>query len=174
MKQEAIPKVVEAIRHVLQGDIYASNVVKEKVFKRLMNPQGADSKSPLDILTNRELEVLRLIGEGCSTKEIADLIVANSGSNNVLIYPGLGNVMDFPGRELTGDAGPVKNPANTHIIEHAGRRLALWEGGLPTEVTPGLSTVGEYDFAGRLKDAPRGETSFKADFIAFSEFGMPA
>lgn len=67
------------------------------------------------------------------------------------IYPGLGDVMNFPGRELTGDAGPVKNPANTHVIEHAGRRLALWEGGLPTEVTPGLDTVGEYDFDGRLQ-----------------------
>ena len=37
------------------------------------------------------------------------------------IYPGLGNVMDFPDRSLTGDAGPVKNVANTHIIRHAGR-----------------------------------------------------
>lgn len=72
MKQEAIPKVVEAIRHVLGGDIYASSSVKEKVFKRLINHTGADSKSPLDALTNRELEVLRLIGEGYSTKEIAE------------------------------------------------------------------------------------------------------
>ena len=72
MKQEAISLVVEAIRRVLSGDIYASNTVKEKVFKRLTNQQTADSKSPLDILTNRELEVFRLIGEGFSTKEIAD------------------------------------------------------------------------------------------------------
>lgn len=72
MKQEAIPKVVEAIRHVLKGDIYASSLVKEKVFKRLTNHTSADSKSPLDVLTNRELEVLRLIGQGYSTKEIAD------------------------------------------------------------------------------------------------------
>ncbi len=72
MKQEAIPKVVEAIRHVLKGDIYASSAVKEKVFKRLTNHASADSKSPLDALTNRELEVLRLIGQGYSTKEIAD------------------------------------------------------------------------------------------------------
>ena len=69
------------------------------------------------------------------------------------IYPGLGNVMDFPDRSLTGDAGPVKNVANTHIIRHAGRMLALWEGGLPTEVTPGLDTIGEYDFGGRLRGA---------------------
>ncbi|PHR28318.1 MAG: DNA-binding response regulator [Desulfotalea sp.] len=72
MKQEAIPQVVEAIRKVLSGDIYASNTVKEKVFKRLTNQQTADSKSPLDILTNRELEVLRLIGAGYSTREIAE------------------------------------------------------------------------------------------------------
>ena len=69
------------------------------------------------------------------------------------IYPGLGNVMEFPDRSLTGDAGPVKNPANTHIIRHAGHWLALWEGGLPTEVTPDLDTIGEYDFGGRLRGA---------------------
>ncbi len=66
------------------------------------------------------------------------------------IYPGLGDVMSFPDRSLTGDAGPVKNPANTHIIRHAGRYLALWEGGVPTEVTSTLETVGEYNFDGRL------------------------
>jgi carotenoid cleavage dioxygenase len=67
------------------------------------------------------------------------------------LYPGLGNVLSYPDRELTGDAGPVKNPANTHIIRHAGRYLALWEGGLPTAVTASLDTVGEYDFAGQLR-----------------------
>ncbi|MEZ5142678.1 MAG: carotenoid oxygenase family protein [Acidimicrobiales bacterium] len=67
------------------------------------------------------------------------------------VYPGLGNVMDFPDRSLTGDAGPVKNVANTHVIRHAGRWLALWEGGLPTEITPELDTVGEHDFGGRLR-----------------------
>ncbi len=66
------------------------------------------------------------------------------------IYPGLGDVLNFPDRSLTGDAGPVKNPANTHVIRHAGRMLALWEGGLPTEITPELDTVGEYSFGGAL------------------------
>ena len=69
------------------------------------------------------------------------------------VYPGLGDVMNFPDASLVGDAGPVKNPANTHIIRHAGRYLALWEGGLPTEVTSSLETVGEYDFDGRLTGA---------------------
>lgn len=69
------------------------------------------------------------------------------------LYPGLSNVMDFPDRSLTGDAGPVKNPANTHIVRHAERYLALWEGGLPTEVTAELDTVGEHDFGGALRGA---------------------
>jgi len=69
------------------------------------------------------------------------------------VYPGLGDVMNFPDASLVGDAGPVKNPANTHIIRHAGRYLALWEGGLPTEVTSSLETVGEYDFDGSLTGA---------------------
>jgi len=69
------------------------------------------------------------------------------------VYPGVGDVMNFPDASLVGDAGPVKNPANTHIVRHADRYLALWEGGSPTEVTSGLDTVGEYDFGGKLRGA---------------------
>lgn len=69
------------------------------------------------------------------------------------VYPGLGDVMNFPDPALVGRAGPVKNPANTHIIRHAGTFLALWEGGLPTEVTADLDTIGEYTFDGKLTGA---------------------
>lgn len=41
-------------------------------------------------------------------------------------------------------------PANTNVIVHAGRVLALVESSFPYEVTPELATVGPYDFAGRL------------------------
>jgi carotenoid cleavage dioxygenase len=43
--------------------------------------------------------------------------------------------------------------ANTHVICHAGRILALVESSYPTEVTPALDTVGCYDFGGRLRTA---------------------
>ncbi len=43
--------------------------------------------------------------------------------------------------------------ANTHVICHAGRILALVESSFPTEVTPELDTVGPYDFGGRLTTA---------------------
>ena len=69
------------------------------------------------------------------------------------VYPGLSDVMNFPDASLTGDAGPVKNPANTHIVRHAGKLLALWEQGLPTEIAPDLETVGEWNFNGALQGA---------------------
>ncbi len=40
--------------------------------------------------------------------------------------------------------------ANTHVVTHAGKILALVEVCLPTEVRPDLSTVGRYDFGGKL------------------------
>lgn len=61
------------------------------------------------------------------------------------------------------DGGPTKGPdgapdlrashAATHVIEHAGRILALQEANLPYEVTPTLDTVGPFDFNGRLTTA---------------------
>ena len=42
------------------------------------------------------------------------------------------------------------NPANTHIISHAGHNLACCEVGLPHELTPELETIGRYNFGGRL------------------------
>ena len=72
MKQEAIAVVVDAIHQVLAGKIYASDSIKEKVFQRLVAPHTVSEISPLDGLTSRELEVFRYIGEGLSTREIAE------------------------------------------------------------------------------------------------------
>jgi len=44
----------------------------------------------------------------------------------------------------------ARNYANTNIVAHAGRLLALYETGLPYEISPRLDTVGEWDFQGAL------------------------
>ena len=50
--------------------------------------------------------------------------------------------------------GVFPNAANTNIIFHAGRLLALWEGGPPYELDPStLDTIGLYDFNGKLQSA---------------------
>jgi DNA-binding NarL/FixJ family response regulator len=72
MKQQAIRHVVKAIRQVLSGEIYASQDIKGKILNRLVSGRAAGGKISLDILTNRELEVFRLIGDGLDSKEIAN------------------------------------------------------------------------------------------------------
>ncbi len=68
------------------------------------------------------------------------------------LYGGLGD-MHMPGPDEVGDAGAMKNLANTNIVRHADRFLALWEAGPPTEVTRELDTIGIHDFGGRLDGA---------------------
>ncbi|MEH0020704.1 MAG: response regulator transcription factor [Desulfobacter sp.] len=71
MKQRAISQVVEAIRHVLAGNVYASGRIKEKMIHRMIRRKSPKTRvSPAD-LTNRELEVFRLIGDGLDSREIA-------------------------------------------------------------------------------------------------------
>ncbi len=74
MKQQAVRHVVRAIRQVLAGEIYASQEIKNKILKRLVFGKAAGKKNFFDILTNRELEIFRLIGDGLESKEIADYL----------------------------------------------------------------------------------------------------
>lgn len=71
MKQEAMEFVVKAIHHVLDGKVYASERVKENILQKIIDQPYTNNKSPVYKLTNRELEVFQLIGQGLTTKEIA-------------------------------------------------------------------------------------------------------
>lgn len=71
MKQRAINQVVTAIREVLAGHVYASDQIKEKMIHRMINRKSSKPSFSLDELTNRELEVFRLMGDGLDSKEIA-------------------------------------------------------------------------------------------------------
>jgi carotenoid cleavage dioxygenase len=64
-----------------------------------------------------------------------------------------GGLSDFrlPPDDVLAEVGPMKNTANTHVVRHAGRILALMEAAKPVELTPELETVGEHDFGGLLK-----------------------
>ncbi len=68
------------------------------------------------------------------------------------LYSGLSDFR-LPDPEVMAEGGMMKNTANTHVVRHAGRVLALMEGAPPTEVTADLDTVGEYDFGGALAGA---------------------
>jgi DNA-binding NarL/FixJ family response regulator len=71
-KAEATGKIIEAIRQVLDGKVYLSAAMTEKLLKRAVGQASQDSgRSPIDTLSDRELEVFRLIGQGVKTPEIA-------------------------------------------------------------------------------------------------------
>jgi DNA-binding NarL/FixJ family response regulator len=71
MKQEATEKVLIAIRRILAGEIYVSERVANKVLHRFVGHAPVADRSPIADLTDRELEVFRLIGEGHGTRQIA-------------------------------------------------------------------------------------------------------
>ena len=70
-KQAAREHVVEAIRQVLAGKIYVSSDIGDRMMKRSLGVPNETGESPVGTLSNRELQVLTLIGEGCSTRAIA-------------------------------------------------------------------------------------------------------
>src|ERR1700677_2899708 len=72
MKQEAIEKVLVAVRRILGGDIYLSDRMANKLLHQYISGTPADMNSRLSALSDRELEVFRLIGEGRSTRQIAE------------------------------------------------------------------------------------------------------
>ena len=72
MKQEATEKVVTAIRSVLAGEVYVSSGMAAKMVSKLVGTGARTAGSPADSLSDRELEVFRMIGEGFSTREMAE------------------------------------------------------------------------------------------------------
>ena len=72
MKQEATEKVVIAIRRVLAGEVYVSDGMAAKMVSKLVAGPAKTSGSPVDRLSDRELEVFRLIGVGYGTREMAE------------------------------------------------------------------------------------------------------
>ena len=71
MKEEAFEQVLAAIRSVLKGQIFLSEKMKSKMLQCLATGKSKAVSSPIELLTDRELEVFRLIGEGRSTRQIA-------------------------------------------------------------------------------------------------------
>ena len=71
MKAEATRDMITALRKVLAGEIYVSSCFGERlIFKAIQSLDGGMG-SPVDKLSDRELEVLQLLGKGFGTREVA-------------------------------------------------------------------------------------------------------
>jgi DNA-binding NarL/FixJ family response regulator len=72
MKEEALEKILTAIRRVLTGSIYVSDRLAAKMLQQQVRGQSPIQDSPVKGLSDRELEVFQLIGRWKKTRDIAD------------------------------------------------------------------------------------------------------
>ena len=71
MKQEASSRVLTAVRTVLAGELHLSDRMKERMLHRLVNNRKEEVRFSIDTLSDREMEVFQLIGDGFSTRQVA-------------------------------------------------------------------------------------------------------
>jgi len=73
MKQAPGPKIIEAVRTVLRGDVYVSPAIAARMLKLIVDGDaGSGRRSSVEELSNRELQVFTCIGMGKATQEIAN------------------------------------------------------------------------------------------------------
>jgi DNA-binding NarL/FixJ family response regulator len=72
MKEEATEKVLVALRKVLGGGIYLSDRVTSRMLAKIGNARTAQEPSGVELLSDREIEIFELIGQGLGTQKIAD------------------------------------------------------------------------------------------------------
>jgi len=72
MKASASEEVIQAIRQVISGEIYLSAHMAKQTMMQLVGRKPAGQGSPLVSLSDRELEVYQMIGDGLTTRQIAD------------------------------------------------------------------------------------------------------
>ena len=74
MKQAASEQFLVAVRRVLDGGIYVSDTVSNTMIQRFTSGNPPVAANPIDRLSNREIQILHLIGKGLSTRETAEAL----------------------------------------------------------------------------------------------------
>jgi DNA-binding NarL/FixJ family response regulator len=77
-KQEASKKVVDAIRRILRGEIYVSDKLAGSLVRKVAGGNDQSGGSPVDVLTDRELEVFQLLGQGLTVREVAERLFVSA------------------------------------------------------------------------------------------------
>ncbi len=104
IKRDSGPRIIDAIRTVLEGKFYASPSLTAQLAGRMFGGEAHRGGLPEDLLSDREMEVFRFRGQGLGTKEIADRLavsVKTVGSYDARIKEKMGY----------GDAGELMREA---------------------------------------------------------------
>jgi DNA-binding NarL/FixJ family response regulator len=70
-KQATSEEILHSVRRVLDGGVYVSETISAMMIRGAVGGKPLKSMDPIDSLSNRELQVLHLVGRGSSTREIA-------------------------------------------------------------------------------------------------------
>jgi DNA-binding NarL/FixJ family response regulator len=75
-KQEASGKVIAALRQVLGGHVFVSEAMTAGILRKVSGTRAPANEGgkPIDVLTDRELEIFQLLGQGNSAREIGDIL----------------------------------------------------------------------------------------------------
>jgi len=106
MKKAGGEAVLQAIRQVLSGKVYVSERISAQILDNFAGTRSAKHRSPIEMLTDRQFEVFKLIGEGCITREIAQRL--HISPKTVDVY-----------RQNLKEK--LKLPSATSLIQHAVR-----------------------------------------------------
>lgn len=77
MKNACAEEVVSALETVARGDVYASQVIKDKMFRLAICPNDEAHEKVLQSLSDREFEVLTYLGQHLGNRQIADILKIN-------------------------------------------------------------------------------------------------
>jgi DNA-binding NarL/FixJ family response regulator len=72
MKRETTRNVIGAIRRVIEGHLYISDSIATAMAGRLVGAQTRGDVSPMEQLSDRELEVFQMLGQGRGTRQISE------------------------------------------------------------------------------------------------------
>lgn len=84
MKRESTGNIIAAVRRVLAGELYVSDRMSAAFAQKFVGGKSPTDASPIDQLSDRELEVFQMLGEGIETRRIAESL--NVSMKTVQVY----------------------------------------------------------------------------------------
>jgi len=111
---EPMQVVIEGLRRVLRGEVCVSSQLNSRILGSYVTKKEPKLRSPIELLSDRELEVFELIGQGLSTREAAGKLhlsmkTVSCYRENIKISSVSGIPLNYYAMRSTGMSRPALN-----------------------------------------------------------------